>query len=210
MGLRSARPSRLVAAMRHLWLATRNRHKTAELRAMLGDDFALEDLHAHPEIGEVVEDGSTFAENAGLKAVAISRQLPGLALADDSGLEVDSLGGAPGIYSARYAGPATDDGENRRKLLAALAELGPEAPRRGRFRCVLALARAGVVLATFDGAVEGTIVRQERGVAGFGYDPLFVAEGFERTFAELTAAEKNRVSHRAVAVAKLRAYLAQS
>lgn len=210
MGLRAARPSRLLPAMHRLWLATRNRHKTTELRAMLGADFALEDLSAHPEIGEVVEDGSTFAENAGLKAMAISRQLPGLALADDSGLEVDSLGGAPGIYSARYAGPAADDEENRRKLLAALVELGPGTSRRGRFRSVLALARAGVVLATFDGVVEGMIVQQERGDFGFGYDSLFVAEGFERTFAELPAAEKNRLSHRAMAVAKLRAFFVQS
>ncbi len=177
---------------------------------MLGRDFALDDLSAHPEIAEVVEDGTTFAENAQLKAVAISRQLPGLALADDSGLEVDSLGGAPGIYSARYAGAAANSANNRGKLLAALDALRPAASRRARFRCVLALARDGVTIATFAGTVEGMIVRQERGDAGFGYDPLFVADGFERTFAELAAADKNRISHRAVAVAKLRAFLAQS
>ncbi len=196
--------------MHHLWLATHNRHKTVELREMLGNDYALEDLSAHPEIGPVAEDGATFAENAGLKAVAVSRQLPGLALADDSGLEVDSLGGDPGVYSARYAGPAADDENNRRKLLAALAEMGPAGSRRARFRCVLALAREGLLVATFDGTVEGIVVGQDRGAAGFGYDPLFQADGFEQTFAEISAREKNRVSHRAVAVAKLRAFLDQS
>lgn len=195
--------------MHHFWLATHNRHKTVELREMLGNECALEDLSAHPEIGPVVEDGATFSENACLKAVAVSRQLPGLTLADDSGLEVDSLGEAPGIYSARYAGPEADDANNRRKLLAALAELGPAASRRARFRCVLALARAGLVVTTFDGTVEGLIVREERGAGGFGYDPLFLAHGFEKTFAEISPLEKNRVSHRAAAVAKLRAFLNQ-
>lgn len=196
--------------MRHLWLATRNRHKTVELRELLGLEYAVEGLSAHPEIAEVVEDGATFADNACLKALAISRQLPGLALADDSGLEVDSLGGAPGIYSARYAGAEADDENNRRKLLAALAEMGPGASRRARFRCVLALAREGVIVATFEGTVAGTIVREERGRAGFGYDPLFQADGFEQTFGEISAAEKNRVSHRAAAAAKLRDFFAQS
>ena len=193
--------------MHHLWLATRNRHKTIELRQMLGNDYALEDLSRHPEIEPVIEDGATFEENASLKAVAISQRLPGLALADDSGLEVDSLGGAPGIYSARYAGPEANDANNRAKLLVALAEKGQAASRRARFRCVLALAEKGVVIATFDGTVEGSIVSHERGSGGFGYDPLFVADGFRRTFAEISQGEKNRVSHRAAAVAKLRALL---
>ena len=193
--------------MEHLWLATRNRHKTVELRQMLGNDYAVEDLCAHPEIGPVVEDGASFEENACLKAVAISQRLPGLALADDSGLEVDSLGGAPGIYSARYSGPEATDATNRKKLLSALADVGTAASRRARFRCVLALAREGVVIATFDGAVEGSIVSHERGSGGFGYDPLFLADGFKQTFAEISQADKNRVSHRAAAVAKLQAFL---
>lgn len=193
--------------MHHLWLATRNPHKTIELRQMLGDGYALEDLSQHPEIEPVIEDGATFEENACLKAIAISRRLPGLVLADDSGLEVDSLGGAPGIYSARYAGPEANDASNRKKLRSALAEMGTAASRRGRFRCVLALAREGVVIATFDGTVEGSIVSHDRGSGGFGYDPLFVADGFEQTFAEISEVDKNRVSHRAVAVAKLRVFL---
>ncbi len=190
--------------MHHLWLATRNLHKTREFHALLGDSCALDDLGAHPEIGEIVEDGASFAENARLKAVAVSRQLPGWVLADDSGLEVDSLGGAPGIYSARYAGEKATDAANRAKLLAAL---GSEANRAARFRCVLSLARSGEQVVSFEGAVEGEILRAERGEGGFGYDALFQPVGFERSFAELTPAEKNTLSHRAIAAGKLRDYL---
>ena len=204
-----AHPAALASAlaMHHLWLATRNGHKTVELREMLGRDFRLDDLSGHREIAEVVEDGATFAENAQLKAVAVSRQLPGLVLADDSGLEVDSLGGAPGIYSARYAGQEANDAKNREKLIAALAALGPAASRAARFRCALALARKGITIAMFEGTVEGVIVPEERGAAGFGYDPLFQPREFTKTFAELTLAEKNRLSHRAAAAAKLRDFL---
>lgn len=174
---------------------------------MLGAEFALEDLRGHPEIDEVIEDGATFAENARLKVVAISRQLPGLVMADDSGLEVDSLGGAPGVYSARYAGEGATDETNRRKLLEEMARLSPGSSRAARFRCVLALARGGAAVATFDGAVEGRVVCAARGAGGFGYDPLFQPMGFEKTFAELSPAEKNAISHRAAAVAKLRSFL---
>lgn len=195
--------------MIHLQLATRNAHKTREFAEILGADFALKDLAAHPEIGEIVEDGATFEENARIKAVAISRQVTGLVLADDSGLEVDSLGGAPGIFSARYAGEGATDAENRRKLLAALDAV-PDARRRARFRCVLVLALAGQAVASFAGAVDGAIVREERGGAGFGYDPLFQPDGFARTFAELSSAEKNALSHRGAAVAQLRDYLVKA
>ena len=173
---------------------------------MLGADFALEDLRAHPEIGAVIEDGATFSENARRKAVAVSRQLPGLVLADDSGLEVDSLGGAPGVFSARYAGPEATDAANRRKLLEALRPIAT--PRRGaRFRCTLALARDGRVLAICEGSVVGEIVRQARGSAGFGYDPLFQPNEFSETFAELPAATKNSISHRGRAVTKMKQFL---
>ena len=193
--------------MQPLFLATRNAHKTWEFTAMLGAAFVLEDLRAHPEIGAVVEDGATFAENAERKAVAISRQLSGLVLADDSGLEADSLGGAPGVFSARYAGEDATDAANRRKLLEEMAQLESGAPRTARFRCVLVLARDGKAIATFEGVVEGEVVRAARGAAGFGYDPLFQPHGFKKTFAELSASEKNSLSHRAVAVAKLRNFL---
>jgi XTP/dITP diphosphohydrolase len=189
-----------------LLLATRNKYKAREFSELLGAEFRLTDLAAHPEIPEVPESGRTFAENARLKATTVSRLLPGLVLADDSGLEVDSLGGAPGVYSARYAGKGATDATNRRKLLDAMAELRPEAPRSARFRCVLVLARAGEVIAIFEGTAEGKIVGVERGTAGFGYDPLFRPNGFERTFAELSAAQKHSLSHRGAAVAQLREF----
>lgn len=192
--------------MIHLLLATRNTHKKRELIEMLGADFRLEDLRVHPQIGEVIEDGATFLENATLKAVTTSRQVTGLVLADDSGLEVDSLGGRPGVYSARFAGPGATDFSNRRKLLAELARLGTEGNRRARFRCVLVLAERGNVVASFAGAAEGEIVERERGENGFGYDALFQPDGFLKTFAELAAREKNALSHRAAAVAQLRVY----
>ncbi len=186
-----------------LCLATRNAHKTREFLEMLGEEICLTDLSAHPEIGPVPEDGSTFEENARIKAKSVSRQLPGLVLADDSGLEVDSLGGAPGVYSARYAGEGATDAANRQKLLEEMERLAADAPRTARFRCLLALARDGEVIATFEGVVEGEVVQAERGTAGFGYDPLFQPDGFGKTFAELSASEKNAISHRAMAVAKL-------
>jgi XTP/dITP diphosphohydrolase len=193
--------------MHRLFLATRNAHKTREFAEMLGGGFVLDDLGAHPKIGEAVEDGATFAENARLKARAVSRRWPGLVLADDSGLVVDSLGGAPGVFSARYSGQDATDAANRRKLLEEMALLAPKAARTARFRCVLALARRGEILATLDGAVEGEILRRERGPNGFGYDSLFLPCGSTKTFAQFSAAEKNTLSHRAVAVAQLRDFL---
>jgi XTP/dITP diphosphohydrolase len=185
-----------------LQLATHNANKMREFRELLGPEFALEDLISHPEI---VEDGATFLENARIKALALARVWPGLVVADDSGLEVDSLGGAPGVRSARYAGEKATDAENRQKLLAALA--ASPVSRRARFRCVLVLAQAGKVRASFEGSIEGKIVVTERGAAGFGYDPIFQPVGFEKTFAEMSAAEKNALSHRGAAVAQLREYL---
>jgi XTP/dITP diphosphohydrolase len=155
----------------------------------------------------IEETGSTFAENAILKAVAISRRMPGLVVADDSGLEVDALEGGPGVYSARYAGPSAKDGENIARLLSELSQCGRQRPFTARFCCVLALAREGEVLGTFEGVIEGTIIDPPRGGAGFGYDPVFQPTGFAQTFAELSFAEKNRISHRANAIRLLRAGL---
>lgn len=186
-----------------LILATRNAHKTVEIRAILAPaGWMVSDLSAHPDWPEVEEIGATFADNAALKALAASARLPGaVVLADDSGLEVDALGGAPGVFSARYAGPGADDAANRRKLLAELTRLGVSEPRTAaRFRCHITLARDGVRLGGFDGTVEGTLVPAERGTGGFGYDPLFVPEGFTETFGELPAGVKNRFSHRARAL----------
>jgi XTP/dITP diphosphohydrolase len=192
--------------MRQLLLATRNAHKTREFAQILGAEFQVRDLASAPEFAPVEETGLTFAENAILKAVAISKQFPALVVADDSGLEVDALRGAPGVYSARYAGERASDAENVAKLLAELARCDADA-RGARFRCALALAREGKVLGIFEGVVEGTIVRTPRGSAGFGYDPVFQPAGLTQTFAEISPSEKNRISHRARAIQSLRAAL---
>jgi XTP/dITP diphosphohydrolase len=128
-------------------------------------------------------------------------------VADDSGLEVDALDGAPGVFSARYAGPHATDGENIARLLSELRAVSIDGSPAGRFRCVLSLARNGKVLGTFEGAVEGVIVSSPRGCSGFGYDPIFQPNGFAKTFAELAADEKNQISHRAKAIRLLRARL---
>ena len=195
--------------MRRLLIATKNAHKTAEIRAILGDGWDVTDLHAYPEIAAPEETGATFAENAAIKALAASRLFPGLVLADDSGLEVDALAGAPGVRSARYAGEQSSDANNRAKLLRELVAIRGKA-RAARFRCVLALSEAGSVRATFDGAVEGVIINAERGEGGFGYDALFVPDGHCETFAQLPAAVKNQLSHRARALEKARAFLHHS
>ena len=157
-------------------IATRNAHKTREIARILGDRFAVSDLAAHPEIPAAVESGSTFRENAELKAVEASRIFDGLVLSDDSGLEVDALGGAPGVYSARYAGEKADDAANRRRLLDELARADARGKARtARFRCVIAVAAHGRVTATFDGVVEGIIINREKGAGGFGYDSTYVS-----------------------------------
>jgi XTP/dITP diphosphohydrolase len=185
-------------------VATRNRHKTREIQHILGPDVRVRDLGAHPEVPEIVESGTSFEENAKLKALATSRQLPALVIADDSGLEVDALGGAPGIYSARYAGANATERDKIDKLLRELARVGAtDDPRRARFRCVVALARNGDLLETFEGTVEGRITDKARGDFGFGYDPIFIPEGLEQTFAELHAEVKNTISHRAKAIRAL-------
>jgi XTP/dITP diphosphohydrolase len=191
-----------------LLFATRNAHKTAEIQTILGKQFHVNDLAEHPEIPHVAETGRTFEDNAILKAVTVSKRIPGFVVADDSGLEVDALGGAPGIYSARYAGPDASDNEKIEKLLEQLRRVGaPKDARRARFRCVLALARKGEVLGMFEGVVEGQIADRPRGSHGFGYDPIFIPNGFQRTFGELEPAEKNQLSHRARALEKLDAFL---
>jgi len=191
-----------------LIVATRNAHKTREIEQIFGSASAVRDLTAHPEISEITESGMSFEENAKLKAIAVSRKLPGLVIADDSGLEVDALGGAPGVRSARYAGVNASNTERIAKLLSRVANTGTKSDRRrARFRCVLAVARDGHVLATFEGVVDGKIAERPRGSHGFGYDPIFIPDGFEETFAELPEQVKNNISHRAEAVRKLQAEL---
>lgn len=189
-----------------LLIATRNTHKTREFAALLGPDFYVTDLTAHA-FASVEESGGTFEENAMLKATAASRALPALAVADDSGLEVQSLGGAPGVYSARYAGENATDADNVAKLLATMRNIRE---REAQFRCVLALAEAGETVAVFEGTVRGQIAHAHAGPGGFGYDPIFVPAGYDRTFAELGPDVKNAISHRARAVARLREYLLEN
>lgn len=183
-----------------LLVSTRNLHKVGEIRAILGERFAVCDLSAVPEMPEVEESGTTFEENAGLKALAASVRFDGWVIADDSGLEVDALGGEPGVRSARYAGESADDAANNALLLKNLAAR-PDAPRSARFRCAIVLARHGKKLAAFSGSVEGTLLPAPRGTAGFGYDPLFIPDGYRETFAELGSEIKNALSHRARALA---------
>ena len=195
--------------MPQLLVATSNAHKTAEIQSMLGAHWQVLDMRAHPWLVLPEETGDTFEANAIIKAEGASRALPELlVLSDDSGLEVDALDGQPGVKSARYAGERATDADNREKLKHALAE--KNAPFTGRFRCCMSVARGGKSLRTFSGAVEGRIVLQECGDGGFGYDALFIPDGFEKTFGELPAETKNTLSHRARALAQVVEWLAEN
>ena len=187
--------------MIQLLLATRNQHKTREFAQLLGASFTVRDLTLKSDVPAIAESGATFEENAALKAVTISRIFPHeIVVADDSGLEVKALGGAPGILSARYAGENASDRPNVEKLLR---ELQNARDRSARFNCVIALAKNGQLMTTVAGEVAGTITESARGGNGFGYDPIFVPNGFCETFAELTSEAKNKISHRAQAAAAL-------
>lgn len=189
---------------RRLLVATRNEGKLRELRALLdGTGLFVETLASHPEAADVAETGASFDENARIKAAAAARATKLWTIADDSGLEVDALGAAPGVRSARYAGVHGDDDANTAKLLR---ELAGKLDRRARFVCAMALARPdGEIVATAHGACEGAIVSSPRGKQGFGYDPVFAPDVFaDRTLAELDPGDKNAISHRGQA---LRAFL---
>ncbi len=193
-----------------LTLASRNAHKAEEIARMLPPHVTVRTLADYPSLPEVEETGRRFAENAARKAMEISALLPGLGLADDSGLCVDALCGAPGILSARFAGEHGDDAANNAKLLRELAPLLGEAPFNARFICAMCLAEGGRELAAFEGVVEGHITLAPRGVNGFGYDPLFVPCGHRRTMAELAAWEKNSLSHRAHALRQVVEFLGRA
>ena len=188
--------------MKRIVVATRNRGKLAEIReALAGLPVELVALDAIPDAPEVVEDGETFFDNAAKKALALARHTGLPALADDSGLMVDALGGAPGVYSARFAGPAANDADNIRKLLA---ELGGRPGRAARFVAVVVLALPGGGLISARGECAGEITAVPSGTGGFGYDPVFFSPRFGRTFAEISSAEKLSVSHRGAALRALR------
>jgi len=194
-----------------LVLATANPGKVAELRVLVAEWGGVEALQlaAFPGVVLPEEHGATYAENAVAKAIAVAAacQLP--ALGDDSGLEVAALGGAPGVHSARYAGPAADDGARIAKLLGAL-RARPDAERGARFRCVVALAWPDGRVATAEGECAGAIASAPSGTGGFGYDPVFVADELGETLAAATPADKGRISHRARAVRALGARLRRS
>ena len=193
---------------KRLVLATRNRKKLAELEQLLeGTGIEILGLDEFPQIPEVHEDGKTFAENAVKKARTVAEATGIVALADDSGLEVDALGGKPGVYSARFAGEHGDDAANNAKLLELMRNV-PEGQRKARFRCVVAIAVPGGEVHLVEGACEGHIGYEPKGDYGFGYDPLFVVEEFGKTMAELPPEVKNRISHRGRALERARAILA--
>ena len=179
-------------------LATRNPGKLAEIRSILtGLPLEIKSLLDLPDIPEIVEDGNTLEENALKKAREIYGRLHLPTIADDSGLEVYSLGMKPGVLSARYAGEGVTYADNNRKLLRALSGLPPH-ERKGRFRCVAAFVCKNIVR-TAEGVCPGRITEEARGKGGFGYDPLFVPDGYDQTFAQLPAETKNRISHRSQA-----------
>lgn len=191
----------------HLVVATRNQGKLSELaEGLTGFDppLRLSAVSEWPDSVDVEETGDTCRENARLKAMAALAATGLPSLADDTGLEVDALEGAPGVHSARYAGPEANRDANIRKLLLALRDV-PDARRTARFRCVLALALPGTPEPEYvEGVVEGRISRQPRGDGGFGYDPVFIVTEVNRTMAELSTLEKSRLSHRARALQELR------
>jgi XTP/dITP diphosphohydrolase len=196
------------ATRSELLVATRNAGKLREVRSLLSDlSLQLLNLSEFPQTTEVEETGETFAENAALKAKVYAMQTSRLTLADDSGLEVDALGGAPGVFSARYAGASATDAERNARLLAELARTA-DMSRRARFVCCIAIADARAnILNISTGICEGHIASEPRGANGFGYDPLFIPDGHAQTFGELSQEIKHQLSHRARALANARAFL---
>ena len=195
--------------MPEIVIATRNNNKTKELKELLSNtNFVLKDLNEIPNISEVEETGKTFEENAVLKAKSYALQTKMWSLADDSGLEVEALCGAPGVFSARYAGKFATDEERINKLLKELDETFDE-QRRARFVCAMAISdEKGKIKFLAEGVCKGRIAVKPSGTNGFGYDPIFIPDGFEQTFAELSIETKQKISHRARATAKIIRFLA--
>jgi XTP/dITP diphosphohydrolase len=191
-----------------LIIATRNAHKTAEIRAMMGESFLVRDANDFPGFPTVAETGTTFLENATLKAEAISSCVDGYVLSDDSGLEVDALQGAPGVWSSSFGGEEGNHARNNARLLDDMKQI-PAEKRQGRFVCVMVIARHGKALAHFRGTVEGRILSEAAGDGGFGYDPLFAPQGYDASFAQLGTDVKNQFSHRSRALAQVMAWLTQ-
>jgi XTP/dITP diphosphohydrolase len=191
--------------MKTLCIATRNANKVQEMAPVLAPFWTVKCSADYPEMAqldEIEETGDTFLANATLKAVTTSQVIGDYVLADDSGLECDALTGAPGVFSARYGGIPSPVERNNAKLLQELDRVGAKTPqqRNARFRCVLVLALEGDVVSSFEGACEGTIALGPKGTHGFGYDPLFIPQGYARTFGQLTEKTKMSLSHRGLAL----------
>ena len=202
-------PSPTSTARPTLWIATKNRGKTREFKLLLAKWALIRDLYSYPKLPEIKETGDTFFANAKIKAVTLSQELCGrLILADDSGLIVPALGGHPGVRSARYAGPQSTPEKNRRKLLKKMVGLSGTG-RKAYFQATLVLARNGRILGTKSARIWGLITKAERGSGGFGYDPIFQPRGFRKTFGELPASLKKRISHRARAARAIRTLLSR-
>ena len=189
-------------------IATKNRGKIRELSELLANfPVKLRGLDEFPSIGDVAETGATFTENAILKAKSYAAQTGIYALADDSGLEISALDGAPGVFSARYAGERASNEEKIYKLLSEINKTGTK-DRSARFVCVMAFAdQTGEIICVEKGICRGRIAEKPSGAGGFGYDPIFIPEGFEQTFGELPAVEKQKISHRAFAADKIIRFL---
>ena len=189
-----------------LVLATHNKDKCAEMAAILGEfPIDLLTLEAFPEIGEIIEDGNSLQENALIKARAVFKQTHLPSWGDDTGLEVDALDGEPGIYSARYAGESCSYSDNVNKLIKNMQSI-PKKQRTAQFKTTIAYVSENMELVS-EGVVEGLIAITPKGVGGFGYDPVFYIPQLEKTFAELSTEEKNKISHRGIALQKLRKIL---
>lgn len=197
-----------MSTFRQLLLGTRNPGKVREIEIILGDvPWRIRSLQEFADAGIAAETGDTYADNAIIKARFYARATSVCALADDSGLEVEALGGAPGVFSARYAGAGASDADRRTLLLSELAQV-PAEQRSARFVCAVAIALPDeTVLNLSEGTCSGKIIFGPRGEGGFGYDPLFVPDGFNETFAELPDVVKNELSHRARALLKTREFL---
>jgi XTP/dITP diphosphohydrolase len=193
--------------MQTLFIATGNRNKTQEIGQILGSNWDVRDLNSFAHPPEIEENGDSFEANAQIKALAISKLVVGLVLADDSGLMVDALNGAPGVRSARFAGPDASDRDNRFKLISLLRNFPAGTQFQARFWCAMVLASRGELLGSFHGAVEGEVIPTERGHKGFGYDAMFIPDGYGQTFGELPPEIKNSLSHRARALAKVVEFL---
>jgi len=190
-----------------LVLATKNRKKIEEIKRITSDlDIKILTPEDFKNFPEVIEDGRTFKENAAKKSLAVAKFTNKPSLSDDSGLEVYALGGAPGVFSARFAGEGAGDAENVKKLLEMMKDID-NGDRKARFVCCIALTTCDFKTYFFEGTVEGSIIREPKGVNGFGYDPVFIPEGEYKTFAEMSDQEKDALSHRGRALFKLREFL---